>query len=156
MLNTGALQGEDCVMQISVHQFLEWNLWMISTRSSFLVHFAVKSIWNIWVRVKMKDKDEISIWNIWMWIKWEINFRNSYGPLSIGLNPWMAMGVFVKYFSVVFSELFRVRDKQRVWFSSFSVFCSPSCSDLVKSSVCVCRGGSPSTEGSPHSWLLGA
>ena len=66
------------------------------------------------------------------------------------------MGVFVKYFSVAFSKLFCVRDKQRVWFSSFSVFCSPSCSDLVKSSVCVCRGGSPSTEGSPHSWLLGA
>ena len=42
-------------------------------------------------------------------------------------------------------------------FQVFSVFCFPSCSDLVRSSVCVCRGGSPSTEGSPHSWLfLGA
>ena len=64
------------------------------------------------------------------------------------------MGVFVKFFCVVFSKLFRVRDKQRV---CFSVFCFPSCSDLVRSSVCVCQGGSPSTEGSPHSWLfLGA
>ena len=37
--------------------------------------------------VKMRDKDEISMWYIWMWIKWETKFRNSYGPLSVGLNP---------------------------------------------------------------------
>ena len=88
-------------MQMFVHQFLGWNIWQNSTRpffsfdlqwnwkgkSKFVYFGLVKSIWNMWVRIKIRDKDEISIWNILMWIKWETKFLNSYVPLSIGLNP---------------------------------------------------------------------
>ena len=68
---------ENCVLQISVHPFLGWNIWQNSTRPFFsyilqwnwkgkskYVHFGLdKSIWNIWVQLKwgkrMKFPSEI-------------------------------------------------------------------------------------------------
>ena len=68
---------ENCVLQISVHPFLGWNIWQNSTRPLFsyildwnwkgkskYVYFGLKkSIWNIWVRLKwgtrMKFPSEI-------------------------------------------------------------------------------------------------
>ena len=100
---------ENCALHVYVQQFLGWNIWQISTRPFFL-HFAAKLKRKIKIclfrprqiyleylgAIKMRDKDEISIWNIWMWIKWETKFRNSYGPLSIGLNQYIAIVQWLK------------------------------------------------------------
>ena len=91
---------EICVLQISVHPFLGWNIGQNSTRPFF--SYILQWNWKRKIKIcsfrplqiyleylgaiKMRDKDEISIWNIWMCIKWEIKFQDSYCLLSIGLN----------------------------------------------------------------------
>ena len=45
-------------------------------RSVCFTAVAVVSIWNIWMQIEKRGKDEISIWNIWSWMKWEAQFRN--------------------------------------------------------------------------------
>ena len=92
---------KNCVLQISVQQFLGWNIWLLSTRPFLFLYLTVKLRREIkkclfqprqiyleyFGAIKMRDKDEFSIWNIWMWIKWETKFWNFFWPLSIRLKP---------------------------------------------------------------------
>ena len=54
---------EECVLQISVHHFLGWNICQNSTRPFFFFHCVVKR--KIYLEnlgaIYVRDKDEISI-----------------------------------------------------------------------------------------------
>ena len=98
---------ENCVLQISVHPFLGWNIW--HSTPPFFLHFAVKlkrkikicffdldkSIWNIWVRLKWGTR--MNFPSEMMWINWEKSSEIPIALFPLALThiklQWLGVGL---------------------------------------------------------------